>query len=68
VDTSAASGAGAPLTRTPEVADPDPDAPPSDEEAGPDDAPGLLGAPLEHPASARAVTVTADPRRTTTDP
>ncbi|KRF46920.1 hypothetical protein ASG96_02555 [Terrabacter sp. Soil810] len=67
VETSAASGAGAPLTWTPEVAEPDPDGLPSDEEAGPDDAPGLLGAPLEHPASARAETVTADPTRTTTD-
>jgi len=67
VETSVASPAGAPVTRTPVAGEPEPDVLPSDEEAGPDDAPGLPGAPDEHPASATAVTVTAEPMPITTD-
>jgi hypothetical protein len=66
VETSAAKGAGAPLTRTPEEGA-DPDALPSAEADAPAGEPVPLGAPVEQPARATAAAAETAPARATTD-
>ena len=65
VETSAAKGAGAPLTRTPE--DEGADVAPSDEADAPVGAPVPLGAPVEQPASAMATAAETAPARARTN-